>query len=231
MLCFLGLFCRETAAMTTPFHDAQEPITTRVVVRTAFETWMSWEHARMIDPLGMEHATFLHATRYEDGTVDVTLEVAQQDLDYLVAAVGEEYALSALEDSISCDASEITQAADLEEAVRLIPTTNLVPPSGANTFAVTWSASEAVMILEAIQEAENELRLVRLARMGRDGDKLLLVVTLPPHLADEVRAEGVTKSEAGFPDGVLPKLLSILNDGETAFSEGSCWSDDGNIPF
>lgn len=213
--------------------DGQEPITTRVVVRTEVETWMSWEHARMIDPLGMEHATFLHATRYEDGTVDVTLQVPRAELDYFVAAVGEEYALSALEASISCDASEIIEEADLEEALRLIPTTSLVPPFDANTFAVTWSASDAVMVREAIDGAENLLREVRLERMGRDHDKLLLAVTLPPALAEEVRAMGVAKSEAGFPDAVLSRLVELIQEGS---SEDYAYDDhlpdkDDFIPF
>jgi len=211
--------------MPNSIHEAKEPITTRVVVRTEFETWMSWEHARMIDPRGMEHATFLHATRYEDGTVDVTLEVPQADLDYLIAAVGREYALSALEESLRQDASEIIEASDLEEALRLILVTDSVPSFDDNTFAVTWSASEAVMVHEAIGEAENDLQHVRLARMGRDGDKLLLSVTLPPALAEEVRATGPSNAEAGFPDAVLNKLGALMQEGPF-----DAWPDDVRLP-
>lgn len=211
--------------MTTPFQDSREPITTRVVVRMEFETWMSWEHARMIDPRGMEHAIFLHATVHEDRTVDVSLEVLQDDLDYLIAAVGEEYVLSALEESISCDASEIIEAADLEEALRLMPVRDAVPPFDANTFAVTWSVSEAVMVREAIAEAENDLRHVKLSRMGREADKLFLAVTLPPHLADEVRAAGPAKAGAGFSDAVLEQLVGLIQEGAS-----KDWSYDDHLP-
>lgn len=219
--------------MTTPFDDTQEPNATRVIVRTEVETWMSWEQARMIDPLGMEHATFLHATRHKDGTVDVTLDIPRAHLDYLIAAVGREYALSALEESLSLDASEIIEAAELEEALRLIPVTELVSSFDTNTFAVTWSASEAVMVHEAIDEAQNDLRLVRLARMGREGDKLLLAVTLPLHLAEEVRAEGPAKAEAGFPDAILDRMVALIQEGASvARSDGDGLPDSNDpIPF
>lgn len=211
--------------MPNSIHEAQEPITTRVVVRTEFETWMSWEHARMIDPLGMEHATFLHATRHKDGTVDVTLEIPRVDLDYLIAAVGKEYALSALEESLRQDAAEIIEAADLQDALRLIPVTEAVPPFYDDTFAVTWSASDAVMVFEAIDKSENDLRHVRLTRMGREGDELLLAVTLPPHSAEEIRATGPSRAEAGFPDAVLEKLLALMQEGPF-----DSWPDDDRLP-
>lgn len=211
--------------MTTPFHDSLEPITTRVVVTTEFETWMFWEHARMIDPPGMEHATFLHATRHKDGTVDVTLEIPRAALDYLIAAVGREYALSALEECLRQDAAEIIEAADLEDALRLIPVTEAVPLFNDDTFAVSWSASDAVMVFEAIGKAENDLQHVRLARMEREGDKLLLAVTLPPHLAEEIRATSPSKAEAGFPDAVLDRLVALMQEGPF-----DAWPDDVRLP-
>lgn len=211
--------------MTTPFHDSPEPITTRVVVTTEFETWMSWEHARMIDPLGMDHATFLHSTRHKDGTVDVTLEIPRAALDYLIAAVGREYALSALEECLRQDAAEIIKAADLEDALRLIPVTEAVPLFNDDTFAVSWSASDAVMVFEAIGKAENDLQHVRLARMKREGDKLFLAVTLPPHLAEEVRATGPSNAEAGFPDAVLDRLVALMQEGPF-----DAWPDDVRLP-
>lgn len=211
--------------MTTPFDNTKESITTRVVVRTEFETWMSWEHARMIDPLGMDHATFLHATRHKDGTVDVTLEIPRVDLDYLIAAVGREYALSALEESLRQDAAEIIEAADLEDALRLIPVTKAVPPFDDDTFAVTWSASDAVMVFEAIDKSENDLRHVRLTRMGREGYELLLAVTLPPLLAEEVRSAGPAKDEAGFPDALLDRIVALIQEGAS-----EAWSDDDGLP-
>lgn len=217
--------------MPTACHDEEESSTTCVVVTTEFDTWMSWENARMINPQGMEHAIFLGATLHEDRTVDVTLEIPQADLDYLIAAVGEEYALSALEEALRLDASEIIEAADIEEALRLIPVTDALPLVCANTFAVTWSASEAVMVREAIDGAENDLRHVTLVRMGRDGDTLLLAVTLPPGLADEVRAEGVNNSGAGFPDGVLAKLVGLIKEKQVELRDDGWRPADGDIPF
>lgn len=211
--------------MTTPCHDTPEPITTRVVVTTEFETWMSWEHARMIDPPGMEHATFLHATRHKDGTVDVTLEIPRAALDYLIASVGREYALSALEECLRQDAAEIIEAADLEDALRLIPITEAVPLFNDDSFAVSWSASDAVMVFEAIGKAENDLQHVRLARMGREGDNLLLAVSLPPHVAEEIRATGPSKAEAGFPDAVLDRLVALMQEGPF-----DAWPDDVRLP-
>lgn len=207
--------------MPNSIREAKEPITTRVVVKTEFETWMSWEHARMIDPRGMENATFLHATVHEDRIVDVTLEVPQAHLDYLISSVGREYALSALEECLRQDAAEIIEAADLEDALRLISVTEAVPPLNDDTFAVSWSASDAVMVFEAIGKAENDLHHVKVARMGRDGEKLLLAVTLPPVLAEEVRATGPSNAEAGFPDAVLDRLVALMQEGPF-----DAWPDD-----
>jgi len=212
-------------------RDTREASWIRIVVATDFATWMSWTEARRLNPQAMEHALVLHATVHGDGSVDVTLEVSEDHIEYLKSAVGKEFALSALEASLTEDAFEIIHAANLEDALQLIPSTDLVPPFEANTFAVTWSADDAVMIYDAIQRSEDDLRHVTLVRMGRDENGLLLAVRLPPGLADEVRAEGVAKREAGFPDGVQAKLVSLINTEPDDPSDDAPvrWPDDGDM--
>lgn len=211
--------------MPRSYEEAPEPVMTRVVVRTEFETWMSWEHARMIDPEGMEHATFLWATTHEDRTVDVTLEIPQSDLDYLIAAVGKEYALSALEESIRCDASEIIEAADIDDVIRLIPEADATAPSGQDTFTVSWSAYDVVTVLEGAGKGENDLQQVKLARLGMDGTNLLLAVTVPAALAEVIRAADPPTTREELSENVLEKLLALVRQ-----QEEDVWDDDLHLP-
>ena len=59
----------------------------------------------------------------------------------------------------------------------------------------------------------------------REGDKLLLAVTLPAHLAKDVRAEGPVKAEAGFPDAILGRIVALIQEGASVAR-----SDDGGLP-
>lgn len=211
--------------MPRSYEEAPEPVMTRVVVRTEFETWMSWEHARMIDPVAMEHATFLWATMHEDRTVDVTLEVPQSHLDYLIAAVGEEYALSALEESITCDAFEIIEAADLKDAIRLIPEADATAPHDQDTFMVSWSAYDVVTVLEGVGKGENDLRQVKLVRLGMDGTNLLLAVTVPCALAEAIRSADTSTIREELSDTVLEKILGFVRQ-----REEDDWDDDVHLP-
>ena len=220
--------------MRTHSKDAHDTFTVIIVVETDLDTLVLWEEARRIDPEGMNYANLIDARIRPDRVVEAKIAITEGHFEYLIAALGEDFAPSALEDTLTTDASEIIESADLEEGLRSIPTTREIAPFGPDTFAVAWSIEDAVMVHRAIEEAENELRDVKLMRMGREGDTVLLAVTVPPAMAEAVRAECLHASdEAGFFDPVLEKIAALLHppfvpqDGGYAVG----WPDDGDIPF
>lgn len=205
-----------------------------IVIETDLDTVLLWENARALDPSYLPYARFVRGTSTHDGFVAATVEVDADHYDYLVAVLGTEMAASALEAELTHDAAEIVEPVELEEELALIPVAEAATIFEDNTFAVTWSIADAVYVWREIGKTETELRHARIVRTGRDGNSVLLAVTLPTALADKVGA-AYRALEDGDEDAdpVLEIMRSILwPPDETWRRDGSATSaDDGEIPF
>lgn len=205
-----------------------------VVIETDLGTVMLWEKAQALDPSCLHHARFVRVTSTPDGLVEATVEVEAGHYDYLVAVLGTEMVLSALEAEMTHDAADIVEPIELEEALVLVPFADGTKVFDAETFAVSWSVADTVYVWEKLAITDTDLKSAAIVRTGRDGDSVLLAVTLPKALADKVRA-AYQELEEGDEDAdpVLEIMRSILWPvDETCRREGGALSfDDGEIPF
>lgn len=205
-----------------------------IVIETDLDTVMLWEKARTLDPSFLPYARFLQGTTTPDGLVEATVEVDADHYDYLVAVLGAEMAPSALEAEMTHDATEMVEPVELEEELARIPVANGTTSFGPDTFAVSWSVADAVYVWHEIATTDTELRDADMVRTGRDGNSVLLAVTLPMAVADKVRAafRDLEEGEENT-DPVLEIMRSILWPAdETSRRDGRFTSaDDGEIPF
>lgn len=205
-----------------------------VVIETDLGTVMLWEKAQALDPSCLPYARFVRGTSTPDGLVEATVEVEAGHYDYLVAALGAEMAPSALEAELTHDAAEVVEPVELEEELAKIPVANGTTFFGPDTFAVSWSVADGVYVWQEIATTETELRDADMVRTGRDGNSVLLAVTLPTAVADKVRAAyRELEEEDEDADPVLEIMRSILWPAdETCRREGGAPAfDDGEIPF
>lgn len=205
-----------------------------VVIETDLDTVMLWEKARALDPSCLPYARFVRGATTPEGIVEATVEVEAGHYDYLVAALGNELAPSALEAELTNDAAEIVEPVELEEELALIPVAEAATIFEDNTFAVTWSIGDTVYVWEELATTDTELKTAAMVRTGRDGDTVRLAVTLPAAVADKVRV-AYQELEDGDEDAdpVLELMRSILwPPDETCRRHGAHASaDDGEIPF
>lgn len=205
-----------------------------IVIETDLDTVMLWEKARTLDPSCLPYARFLQGTTTPDGLVEATVEVEAGHYDYLVAALGNELASSALEAELTHDAAEVVEPVELEEELAKIPVANGTTFFGPDTFSVSWSVADAVYVWQEIATTDTELMDAEMVRTDRGGDTVLLAVTLPRAVADKVRAAyRELEEEDEDADPVLEIMRSILWPAdETCRREGGAPSfDDGEIPF
>lgn len=208
--------------------------TLTVMIETDLDTVMLWEKAQALDPSCLTYAGFVRGTATPEGLVEATVEVEADHYDYLVSALGIELAPSALEAGMTHDAAEVVEPIELEEELAEIPVADGTTTFRMDTFAVAWSVADTVYVWREIGSTETELRHARMMRTGRDGNSVLLAVTLPWALAAKVRA-AYRELEAGDEDNdpVLETMRAILwLPDETWRHDGGVTSlDDGEIPF
>lgn len=205
-----------------------------VVIETDLDTVTLWEKAQALDPSCLHYGRFVRGTSTPEGLVEATVEVEAGHYDYLVVALGIESAPSALEAELTHDAAEIVEPVELEEELALIPVEDETTTLGTDTFAVAWSVADTVYVWQEIASTDTELRDADIVRTGRDGNSVLLAVTLPRAVADKVRAVYRELQEGDEDaDPVLEIMRSILWPAdETCRRDGGFTSaDDGEIPF
>lgn len=205
-----------------------------VVIETDLDTVMLWEKAHALDPSCLPYARFVRGTTTPEGLIEATVEVEAGHYEYLVAALGIELAPSALEAELTHDAAEIVEPVELEEELARISIGDGTTTLGADTFAVAWSVADAVYVWQEIATTDTEVKNADIVRTGRDGNSVLLAVTLPTAVADKVRAAYRELQEGDEDaDPVLEIMRSILwPPNETCQRDGRTTSaDDGEIPF
>lgn len=205
-----------------------------VVIETDLETVLLWEKARALDPSCLTYARFLHGMTTPEGPVEALVQVDAGHYEYLIDTLGPKMAPSALEAEMTHDAAEIVEPVELEEELARIPVADGTTVFGADTFAVSWSVADTVYVWEELAITDTELKTATIVRTGRDGDVVLLAVTLPAALATKVRA-AYRELEEGDEDAdpVLELMRSILwPPNETCRREGgAALFDDDEIPF
>ncbi len=191
-----------------------------------------WEAARGVAPDEMAWVEIGPATVISDDDMAVTVRVPRALMDELEAAIGAEFASSALEDEITVRASDIYEPHRLrEDFLELADGAERDLPAGVTV--VSLSLEEISDLRTMMAESEADVARIRLWRLGDAvGETARIAVALPAALKNLLETTSTVDERAEDGAGVV--IMTIAEALRAERGEAvpeTAVGDDGPIPF
>lgn len=218
--------------MSVDRNGQQTPRLVTVEIVTCKGALSLWEAARSLAPDEMAWVDIGPATVVNDDEIAVTVRVPQAYMDELEAAIGAEFASSALEDEITVRASDIYEPHRLREAfLEIAEGAERDLPVGV--IVVSLSLEEISDLRTMMAESEEEVARIGLWRLGDAfGQTARIAIALPPALKSRFEINSTEAERAEDVAGVLIITIAAALRAERGEAvPETAVGDDGPIPF